>query len=142
MPTGWDATCQRAVCTSLLHLGDASSFTRHGRRAACFCPPASATTAAVSHLLVFRHVLERAHIVQPVRELDESHAPLRRHCDQQRALIVDLVGPGSVGNAGDNGGDRLTEQGSNVVSCVRAHIAEEAHEATSEKGRTDEEEKA
>ncbi len=35
--------------------------------------------------LVFRHIAERAHIVQPVSQLDEDHPDILAHCDKRFA---------------------------------------------------------
>ncbi len=39
------------------------------------------------------HVLERAHVVEPIRELDEEHADIGRNRDQKLAEILGLLSP-------------------------------------------------
>src|SRR5579885_2182498 len=43
--------------------------------------------------LPLRDKMERAHIVQPVGELDEQHANVLRHSEQEFAEVLCLLGP-------------------------------------------------
>ena len=63
------------------------------------------------------HVLERAHVVQAVRELDEQHADVARDGDQQLAEVLGLLGllgdeiePLDLGQAVDERADLGAEQ--------------------------------
>eukprot|EP00966_Prymnesium_polylepis_P014772 341627-Prymnesium_polylepis.2 len=40
-----------------------------------------------AHLLVARHVLQRAHVVEPIRQLHHHDPPIGRHRDQHLALV-------------------------------------------------------
>ena len=62
------------------------------------------------------HVLERAHVVQAVGELDEQHADVARDGDQQLAEVLRLLGllgdevePLDLGQAVDEGADLRAE---------------------------------
>ena len=62
------------------------------------------------------HVLERAHVVQAVGELDQQHADVARDGDQELAEVLRLLGllgdevePLDLGEAVDEGADLLAE---------------------------------
>ena len=42
------------------------------------------------HLLLLAEVLDRAHVVEPVRELDQDHADVLRHRDDHLAVVLGL----------------------------------------------------
>ena len=81
------------------------------------------------------HRIERAHIVQPVGELDQDDAHVLRHCQKHLAevfrlrvfarLELDLI---ELGDAVDHVGDRLAERGLDLVfrdAGVLHHVVEE-----------------
>ena len=75
-------------------------------------------------LLRLGHVGQRAHVVQPVRELDHEHADVARHRDDQLAVVLGLVLLGAVevdlrqlGDAVDQGRDLVAEEALDVVEA-------------------------
>ena len=88
------------------------------------------------NLFFGRHMIERAHIVHPVGELDENHAHVLAHGEDHLAeifrlllLVAAIVGATQLGDAVDQGGDLAAEQAlissnvvrvSSTVSCSKA----------------------
>ena len=82
------------------------------------------------------HEMQRAHVVQPVGELDQQHADVAAHRQHELAEILRLLGavglqfePGQLGDAIDQAGDFLAETASrspasltgvsSITSCSR-----------------------
>jgi len=73
-------------------------------------------------LLLLAEVLDRAHVVQPVRELDQDHADVLGHRDDHLAVVLGLgllaaleADPGELRDALDEPGDLVAERGAHVV---------------------------
>ena len=68
-------------------------------------------------------VMQGAHVVQPVGELDQQHPDVRRHRQHQLAQILRFLGafgldlePGQLGHAIDQSGDILAEHAGDLVA--------------------------
>ena len=73
-------------------------------------------------LLLLRHRLERAHVVQAVGELDQDDPDVRGHRDHHLAVVLGLRlvarlerDPGQLGHAVDEAGDLLAERLADLV---------------------------
>jgi hypothetical protein len=70
-------------------------------------------------------VLQRAHVVQPVGQLDQDDARVLRHREQQLAVVLDLLlgvrpelHPRDLGDAVHHRGDLVAEGGAHVLERV------------------------
>ena len=78
--------------------------------------------ARLAHLRLLAHVLDRAHVVEPVRELDQDHADVAGHRDDELAVVLRLgllaareLDARQLGDALDEHGDLLAELGLDVL---------------------------
>jgi hypothetical protein len=86
-------------------------------------------------LLLLAEILDRPHVVQPVRELDEDHPDVLGHRDDHLAVVLRLrllaaleLNPGQLRDAFDEPRDLLTELGTHVVDVglgVLDHVVEQ-----------------
>ncbi len=72
--------------------------------------------ARLVDLLLLRHRVDRAHVVQPIGELDQDDPDVRGHRDHHLAVVLGLRlvarlerQPGQLGDAVDQAGDLLAE---------------------------------
>ena len=78
--------------------------------------------ARLAHLRLLAHVLDRAQVVQPVGELDQDHAHVLGHRDDELAVVLGLgvlaaleLDPRQLGDALDELRDLLAELGADVL---------------------------
>ena len=76
-------------------------------------------------LLLLAEVLDRAHVVQPVRELDQDHADVLGHRDDHLAVVLGLrllaaleLNPRQLRDALDEARDLVAELGAHVLDVV------------------------
>ena len=87
------------------------------------------------HLLLLAEVLDRAHVVEPVGELDQDHAHVLRHRHDHLAVVLRLrllaaleADPGQLGDALDELRDVRPERGSQLVEVglgVLDHVVQQ-----------------
>jgi len=87
------------------------------------------------HLLLLSEVLDRAHVVEPVGELDQDHAHVLRHRHDHLAVVLCLrllaaleADPGELGDALDERCDVRPESGSELVEVgigVLDHVVQQ-----------------
>ena len=92
-------------------------------------------------LLRLGHVRERAHVVQPVRELDDQHADVARHRDDQLAVVLGLVlllavevDLRQLGDAVDQRGDLAAEDALDVVEAGAGVLDGVVHQGGGDRG--------
>ncbi len=78
--------------------------------------------ARLAHLGLLPHVLDRPQVVEPVGELDQDHAEVLRHRDDELAVVLGLgllaaleLNPGQLGDALDELRDLLAELALDVL---------------------------
>ena len=86
---------------------------------------------ALLHLLLLAQVLDRAHVVQAVGELDQDHAHVLRHRDDHLAVVLSLrllaaleLNPRQLGDALDELRDLVAELGSHLLD-VRVGVLDD-----------------
>ena len=87
------------------------------------------------HLLLLAEVLDRAHVVEPVGELDQDHAHVLRHRHDHLAVVLGLrllaaleADPGELGDALDELRDVRPERGPELVEVglgVLDHVVQQ-----------------
>ena len=87
------------------------------------------------HLLLLAEVLDRAHVVEPVGELDQDHAHVLRHRHDHLAVVLRLrllaaleADPGELGDAFDEQRDVRPECGAELVEIgvgVLDHVVQQ-----------------
>ena len=92
-------------------------------------------------LLRLGHVRERAHVVQPVRELDDQHADVARHRDDQLAVVLGLVlllavevDLRQLGDAVNQRGDLAAEEALDVVEAGAGVLDGVVHQGGGDRG--------